>query len=132
MHENAISVTYLIKPDDPQSGWSSPNTVQLPGWCAGDPQMALALYLSGTRDAVADIKVVNWSRVDPDPIPISRGEMGDLVFWFGINGHRYEGTVVKTGEGRPYRTRGDIENTYHSDDCGCHTEPWEYDPIDAY
>lgn len=37
--------------------WNS-HTVELPSWCSGDPEMALALYFFGYRQAVSEIRNV--------------------------------------------------------------------------
>lgn len=65
-----------------------------------------------------------------EPIPLGRGQLGDLVYWHGVNGHRYEGYVSRMYEGHAWSPS--ICDSWHSDECGCHREPWEYDPEGAY
>lgn len=62
MYEDGIDVTYRTLDDDEEtrSGWSELSTVHLPGWAAGDPQMAVALYLFGHRNDVDLVEVEDW------------------------------------------------------------------------
>lgn len=57
MYEDGIDVVYEVHGEQ---GWSAHARAHLPGWCAGDVPMALALYLFGHRDAVADVRVTDW------------------------------------------------------------------------
>lgn len=60
MYERGIEVVYELR--DPDTGaWGHRTVTRLPGWCAGDVDMALALYYLGTRDRVDDVRVVDWS-----------------------------------------------------------------------
>lgn len=65
MYENGIRVTYRLMTDVPTDGGytvqaSEPRTVDLPGWCAGDVHMAVALYTHGNRDGLRDVLVDDW------------------------------------------------------------------------
>lgn len=64
MYENGIDVLYQLHVPDAEGvegRWGDHQRVMgLPGWCAGDPQMAVALYLFGNRDDVNDVNVVDW------------------------------------------------------------------------
>lgn len=64
MYEDGIDVVYDVtvgRHDGDEVGWwSEHRRVTLPGWCAGDVPMALALYTFGNRDAVDDVRVVDW------------------------------------------------------------------------
>lgn len=62
MYENGIDVTYQLRDPDNTWGlaWKEPVTLHLPGWCAGDSQMAVTLYLHGHRDYVEDVHVIDW------------------------------------------------------------------------
>jgi hypothetical protein len=48
MTDTTITVQYQIHADDQHSR----GEIQLPGWAAGDPQMAVALYFFGERTSV--------------------------------------------------------------------------------
>lgn len=65
-----------------------------------------------------------------EPRPLSGAKIGDLVTWHGINGHKFEGYVSQVFGGRAWSPS--ICDSWHASDCGCHREPWEYDPVDAY
>lgn len=64
MYEDGIEVVYELRLRGDgvvcEAGWSEHRRVSLPGWCAGDPSMAVALYLHGHRDAVEDVRVTDW------------------------------------------------------------------------
>lgn len=62
MYEDGITVEYRTTVGE--NGWSGRRYVWLPGWCAGDPDMALALYLYGNRDYVTDVDVTDWQPAD--------------------------------------------------------------------
>lgn len=57
MYEDGIRVLYRV---EDERGSGATTHVDLPGWCAGDPGMALALYLFGTRDAEDAVHVQDW------------------------------------------------------------------------
>lgn len=62
MYENGIDVVYDVPADDehPLAGRSEHRKVTLPGWCAGDPQMAVALHFYGHRSWAEYVNVVDW------------------------------------------------------------------------
>lgn len=65
MYEHGIAVLYELR--DPDTGaWGHHGRVTMPGWCAGDPAMAVALHFHGQRDAVELVRVVDWQPLDPD------------------------------------------------------------------
>lgn len=68
MYEHGIRVTYtLTRPGDgvvTMGGETEPRTLDLPGWCAGEPRLAVALYLHGTRDAERDVRLIDWQPLD--------------------------------------------------------------------
>lgn len=74
MYENGITVEYRTTTGE--NGWSGRRYVWLPGWCAGDPDMAVALHLYGNRDYVSDVEVTDWHAVEdaPDDAPTARLE----------------------------------------------------------
>lgn len=61
---DGIDVVFeLARSVDVGGGWGPHGRVRLPGWAAGDPQMALALMYFGQRDAVDEVRVVDWAPV---------------------------------------------------------------------
>lgn len=133
MYENGITVTYRLHREDPPYGLTDPEQVYLPGWAAGDTQMAVTLYLFGSRGDSYRVDVVDWTEVDPEPKPLHGAgvKVGDLVTWRGINGHTFEGYVQELWSDGTAKGPG-INDNWHSGRCGCVQEPWEYDPLDAY
>lgn len=68
MYENGIVVVYdalNLLADTPT--WGGHDVVTLPGWAAGDPQMAVALYLHGHRSYADAVRVVDWSPIEDVP-----------------------------------------------------------------
>lgn len=63
---DGITVTYRYRYMFGETGsdWTGDNTVDLPGWCAGDVQMCVALYLFGNRDYADEIRIVDWQPRD--------------------------------------------------------------------
>jgi uncharacterized membrane protein YsdA (DUF1294 family) len=66
MYENGVNVTYLLmnddESDDLRGNWMLPErTVHLPGWCAGDPQVAVALYLFGHHTYMDLVRIMEVS-----------------------------------------------------------------------
>jgi hypothetical protein len=65
MYEHGIRVLYrLRRPGDGvvcEGGWSETRHVDLPGWCAGEPRLAVSLYLFGTRDQEDAVDLVDWA-----------------------------------------------------------------------
>jgi hypothetical protein len=63
MYENGIDVVYELhhyrRQGQPRV-WSEHRKLTLPGWCAGDVQMAVALHAYGQRDSVEDVRIVDW------------------------------------------------------------------------
>jgi hypothetical protein len=78
MYENGIDVTYQLVDDEEDSStfgqFTGPEQriYGLPGWAAGDPQMALALYLFGHRTMVDLVRIVDWQPSEA-PAPTSSG-----------------------------------------------------------
>jgi hypothetical protein len=86
MYENGIDVTYQLVDDEEDSSTfgqfvgSEQRIYGLPGWAAGDPQMALALYLFGHRTMVDLVRIVDWAVTEApsdDPYCASHGERFD-------------------------------------------------------
>lgn len=132
MYENGITVVYRVR-SDPDEDWGQTHVLELPGWAAGDPQMAVTLHAFGHRDSINQVEIQNWEEIDPAPKPLHATDIqeGDLVTWIGINGHVFDGHVQRFWKDGSPRCPG-VNDSWHSDRCGCHKEPWEYDPIDAY
>lgn len=64
MYENGIDVVYETRSGSADP-WSEHVKVTLPGWCAGDVPMGVALYVFGNRDYVDDVRITDWQpRVD--------------------------------------------------------------------
>jgi hypothetical protein len=60
MYEDGIDVVYEVSPDDDERAPWTRHRVTLPGWCAGEPDAALALYLFGRVDCRSWVHVVDW------------------------------------------------------------------------
>jgi hypothetical protein len=63
MYENGIDVAYEVRVEptpDPETWHMQPHRVTLPGWCAGNPQMGVALYLFGNRDEAERVRITDW------------------------------------------------------------------------
>lgn len=61
MYENGIDVTYqLATGHDLRGPFGDPRTVVLPGWCAGDPSMAVTLHFFGHRSFESAVRVIDW------------------------------------------------------------------------
>lgn len=68
MYEDGITVEYRLTTGE--NGWGQPAHVWMPGWCAGDPAMAVALTFFGNRDYVTDVEVIDWQPAEPtEPEP---------------------------------------------------------------
>lgn len=65
MYENGIDVVYEQWVDAEGTGvgtWSEHRKLtNLPGWCAGDPEMGVTLYLFGHRSSSYAVRVVDWA-----------------------------------------------------------------------
>lgn len=65
MYEDGIRVTYQLygREESPymgERGVGEVAHVDLPGWCAGEPRLAVALYLFGSRDHEDDVRLIDW------------------------------------------------------------------------
>jgi hypothetical protein len=65
MYENGIDVTYQLVDDEEDSStfgqFVGPElTLHLPVWAAGDPQMAVTLYLFLHRSYADLVRIVDW------------------------------------------------------------------------
>lgn len=72
VYEDGIRVTYRLLSSVPTEvdtqgrviatrvDTSEPQTLDLPGWCAGEPRLCVALYLFGTRDGLGSVLLDGW------------------------------------------------------------------------
>lgn len=59
MYEHGINVEYETRGHN-SDPFGPRQRVALPGWCAGDVQGALALYLHGHSTLVDYVRVIDW------------------------------------------------------------------------
>lgn len=69
MSEDTCRIAYVITRSDEAGGGTTSGTAVLPSWCTGDPSMAVALYLYGTRDGVEDVRSAEVLAADDDDPP---------------------------------------------------------------
>jgi hypothetical protein len=73
MYEDGIDVVYELRRD--RDVFGPHGRLHMPGWCAGDPQMAVALHFFGSRDAADDVRITDWTPTedaDEEPFPSDR------------------------------------------------------------
>jgi hypothetical protein len=100
MYEDGITVTYRLMGDNSTGRWElgPAQQIHLPGWAAGDPQMATTLYLCGDRSYVDDVHLISWNLASTGP----HSGLGNTCGTCGqpaneVHDHVVDGTVYHEG-----------------------------------